>query len=100
LLGILVSISVILIPHNISGETKTLDTVILENNLNEQNVPSFTVGNSPVSVAVDEFNNNIVYVANSGPNTVSIVDTNTWEVSEVIVGRRPSSIAVDEFNNT
>jgi YVTN family beta-propeller protein len=57
----------------------TLDTVILENNLNEQNVPSFTVGQSPLSIAVDDFSD-IAYVANYRSNTVSAIDGRTQKV--------------------
>ena len=46
-----------------------------------KNIP---VGDGPVDIEVDE-DENIAYVANKLSDTVSVIDTNTMEVSNVTV---------------
>ena len=63
------------------------------------NVSHISVEDDPVDIEVDEVHN-IAYVANSGSNSVSVIDTNTMEVSKNIpVGDGPVDIEVDEDEN-
>jgi YVTN family beta-propeller protein len=90
--------SVIVLPYNAVG--KTLHSLEIESNSNEQNVPSFNVGRSPEGIAVDDYEGKIAYVANTDSNTVSIIketDGVYSNVANVTIGD-PVSIAVRDSN--
>jgi YVTN family beta-propeller protein len=82
-----------------SGARSNFVSVINGTDLrNINNIANFTVGQGPYSIAIDD-RYPIVYVANSGSDTVSVIDGETLDVTNVDVGREPGSIAVDEENN-
>ncbi len=56
---------------------------------------SFPVGPSPLGIAIDTALN-LAVIANSGANTVSIVDLGTFATSTVTVGSAPTSVAIDD----
>ena len=56
---------------------------------------SFPVGPSPLGIAIDTALN-LAVIANSGANTVSIVDLGTFATSTVTVGKAPTSVAIDD----
>jgi YVTN family beta-propeller protein len=97
IIAVVIYTSVIVLPYNAVG--KTLYDVEFESNSIVQNVPSFNVGEYPTSIAVNEADNT-AYVANSGSNTVSVIDGDTMKVSDITVGEYPTSIAVNEADNT
>lgn len=71
--------------------------------------PTVTVGNDPMTVAVDE-TTDTVYVANGNDNTVSVIDGATCNAHihagcsqsppTVSVGANPQSVAVDDATHT
>src|SRR5688572_5451415 len=97
IIAVVIYTSVIVLPYNAVG--KTLHSLEIESNSIVQNVPSYNVGESPVDIAVDDYEN-IAYVANSESDTVSVIDGDTLKVSNINVGERPVDIAVDEDSNT
>ena len=74
-----------------------------------QTAATVDVGNGPVALAVDRLTDT-VYVANSGDNTVSVIDGATCNSTRpagcsqtpptVAVGSGPSGVAVDQATNT
>jgi DNA-binding beta-propeller fold protein YncE len=56
---------------------------------------SFPVGASPVGIAIDSALN-LAVIANSGSNSVSIVNLGTLATSTVPVGTAPTSVAIDD----
>ena len=57
------------------------------------------VGNNATGIAVDS-NKNLVYVANSGDNTVSVIDgTDNKIIKNITVGKLPTKIAINPKNN-
>jgi DNA-binding beta-propeller fold protein YncE len=56
---------------------------------------SFPVGASPLGIAIDPALN-LAVIANSGGNTVSVVNLGTLATSTVIVGNAPTSVAIDD----
>jgi DNA-binding beta-propeller fold protein YncE len=56
---------------------------------------SFPVGASPVGIAIDPALN-LAVIANSGSNSVSIVNLGTLATSTVPVGTAPTSVAIDD----
>jgi DNA-binding beta-propeller fold protein YncE len=82
LLGLVLSISIIVLPNNISAVIRALNTD--EDNRTGQDVPHFQVGENPYKIAIDT-SDDIVYVANKLSDTVSVIDTNTMEVSNFTV---------------
>jgi hypothetical protein len=77
LLGIALSVSVIVIPHDISA--KTLDTLVNESNLSGYSNPHFKLGQNPNNIAIDDTPDNKVYVANPDSRIVSVIDVNYYE---------------------
>src|SRR6185437_2482760 len=57
-----------------------------------------SVGTDPYAVAVDPATN-MIYVANNGNNTVSVIDGTTNTVTPVSVGAQPWAVAVDPNTN-
>jgi YVTN family beta-propeller protein len=55
-----------------------------------KNIP---VGDGPVDIEIDE-DENIAYVANKLSDTVSVIDTNTMEVSNVTVADELSELDI------
>jgi YVTN family beta-propeller protein len=97
LLGLVVSISIIVLPNNISAVIRALNTD--EDNRTGQDVPHFQVGENPYKIAIDT-SDDIVYVANKLSDTVSVIDTNTMKAPKNIpVGDGPVDIEVDEDEN-
>jgi DNA-binding beta-propeller fold protein YncE len=99
IIAVVIYTSVIVFPYNAVG--KTLDQVKIESNSIGQNIPSFDVGESPVTVAVDQ-NDNIAYVANNPLGTVSVINGTYGayrNIANVSVGTGPVSIAVDQNDN-
>jgi YVTN family beta-propeller protein len=58
---------------------------------------NITVGESPSGIAVD-LNNDVVYVANSKDDTVSVINGSNKVIDTIKVGHYPNSVAVN-FNN-
>ncbi len=56
---------------------------------------TFPVGASPVGIAIDPALN-LAVIANSGSNSVSIVNLGTLATSTVAVGTAPTSVAIDD----
>ena len=56
---------------------------------------SFPVGASPLGIAIDPALN-LAVIANSGSNTVSVVNLGTLATSTVTVGHAPTSVAIDD----
>ncbi|MFZ3215165.1 MAG: hypothetical protein WA192_03815 [Candidatus Acidiferrales bacterium] len=56
---------------------------------------SFAVGPAPLGIAIDPALN-VAVIANSGSNSVSIVNLSTNATSTVTVGNAPTSVAVDD----
>ena len=62
-------------------------------------LPSITIGNGPDGIEINTLSNK-VYTANSGSDTVSVIDTNTDTVIKTIsVGVNPVDVGVDSANN-
>mgnify|MGYP000150237645 CR=1 FL=1 len=62
-------------------------------------IATISVGSSPQGIAFDSANNRM-YVANYGPNTVSVINTATNAVIATIsVGSNPYDVAFDSANN-
>jgi YVTN family beta-propeller protein len=92
LLGLVVSIGIIVLPNNISAVIRALNTD--EDNRTGQDVPHFQVGENPYKIAIDT-SDDIVYVANKLSDTVSVIDTNTMEVSNVTVADELSELDIE-----
>jgi YVTN family beta-propeller protein len=75
----------------------TLDSLESQSNRIGQNIPHLDVGESPEIIAFDAFNN--IYVLNQGSNSVSVINGDTLEVSDVKVGRSPEAMTVDHDHN-
>ncbi len=58
-----------------------------------------SVGSNPVAAAVNQATNK-VYIANSGSNSVSVIDGSTKAVSSVTVGAVPKAVAINPVSNT
>jgi YVTN family beta-propeller protein len=56
---------------------------------------SFPVGASPLGIAIDSALN-LAVIANSGSNTVSVVNLGTLATATVTVGGAPTSVAIDD----
>jgi YVTN family beta-propeller protein len=69
----------------------TLDTLEFESNTTGT---SFDVGKFPSAIGIDEYEDT-VYVANSDSDSISVIDGETLEVTQVPVGEYPISIAID-----
>jgi YVTN family beta-propeller protein len=68
---------------------------IPDNNINQSNKLGVIVANSPTGISVDP-DTNILYVANAGSNTVSVVDGRTNSiVTNITVGDNPNSLSID-----
>ena len=97
IIGAYIITTALILSYN-AAAISTLETLESESNIAVQNIPHIDVGESPVAVAVNEFGN-IVYVANAGSNTVSVIGDDTLKPEEVAVGDNPESIAVNGFDN-
>lgn len=67
----------------------------LNNGSVQQWSPTIAVGDAPAGLALNP-TGTLAYVANSGSNSVSVVDTDTWETAATIgVGGGPGRVALD-----
>ena len=99
LIGIMILITVAKIPNNIDAELNrfgndttldahTLDKIVHRTNIMETSA-QITVGHSPSSVIVYDRSSK-VYVANSGSDTVSVIDgANNVKLKDITVGQNP-----------
>jgi YVTN family beta-propeller protein len=102
MLEIMILISAILISHNIVFG-QTYDDITTQREMFKNN-PQIPVGSSPGlplieigDIAINERTNKI-YVSNPDSNTVSVIDSNTGNVTNKIrVGTHPFAIAVNQI---
>jgi YVTN family beta-propeller protein len=86
----------IVLPHHLSAQT--LDTIINERKSFNQS-PQIKVDRFPLYVTVNPAENKI-YVANHDSNTVSVIDSNSGNVTnDIRVGTGPSYMTVDTTEN-
>ncbi len=57
-----------------------------------------TVGSYPVAIAVNPVTN-LIYVANEGSNTVTVIEGSTNATTTVAAGSNPQAIAVNPVTN-
>src|SRR5919107_315762 len=60
-------------------------------------IATIPVGGSPFGVAINQFYD-LVYVANAGSNTVSVIDLNNTVVATIPVGGSPFGVAINPTN--
>jgi YVTN family beta-propeller protein len=99
LLEMLILMSTILLSHN-KANSQTYDTIIQQREIFKNN-PRIQVGLTTGGQGDIEVNptTNKIYVANSGSNTVSIIDNNSGNLTNRNVGIVPGQIAVNPTTN-
>jgi YVTN family beta-propeller protein len=88
LFEIVVSIFIIVLPNNISA--KTLETLISESQ--SPSLPNIKVGERPVDVQIGH--HGFIYVPNRDSQSVSVINSNTMEVSDISVEKEPGEIEI------
>ena len=71
---------------DVNGSVSVIDTI------NHNVIRTIPVGNTPSSIFSISFYSNLTYVANSGSDTVSVIDVNTYNVTNIHVGQSPSFV--------
>jgi YVTN family beta-propeller protein len=110
-LGIVVFVSVIILPYDISAQTlhnQTLEEIVKPKDTLEDN-PQIDVGDGPQNIEINPENRDkstglitsIIYVANFWSNTVSVISgDNNNKIKDIPVRNSPSDIAIDYNTNT
>jgi YVTN family beta-propeller protein len=88
-------IVIALLNNNVYAQT--IDTITKQQKMLKMN-PQIEVDNYPSAIAVNDVTNKI-YVANYGSDTVSIIDSNSGNLTNVFVGAGPKSITINENTN-
>jgi YVTN family beta-propeller protein len=82
--------------HRSSLQFGSLSVINGKNNMKLKDIP---VGKYPSSIAVNS-DRNLVYVVNSGSNTVSVINgTSNTKIKDIDVGTNPQHITVNEATN-
>jgi YVTN family beta-propeller protein len=110
-LGIVVFVSVIILPYDISAQTlhnQTLEEIVKPKDTLEDN-PQIDVGDGPQNIEINPENRDkstglitsIIYVANFWSNTISVISgDNNNKIKDIPVRNSPSDIAIDYNTNT
>ena len=77
------------------GSEPALGNISVVNTTENTLIETVPVGISPHYIHNDFFNENFSYIANSGSNTVSVVDKNNYKVKHIPVGTYPHYIFGD-----
>jgi YVTN family beta-propeller protein len=97
MLEIMILTSTILFSHN-NSSAQTYDTITKQRELSKNN-PQIPLGRGEFAFMAVNPSANQIYVANSGSNTVSIIDSDSGNLINIPVGTDPSGIAVSPSTN-
>ncbi|MDF2736281.1 MAG: repeat-containing protein [Nitrososphaeraceae archaeon] len=90
--------------NNLMSHTliKNIANLFMGSNPSELNINKIPVGSHPSGIAIDydDDNNQLLYVANTDSDTVSVIDGTKKEIKEQFkVGHKPRDIAIHTENN-
>src|SRR5690242_14721568 len=114
LVGIMILITVIILPNNIDAynidpytqqtfenntlHAHTLDSMVNQTNVVKKTSPQINVGHGPGSIVYVQ-QTNTIYVANTDSDSISVIDgTNNIKIKDIPVGKRPSYIYAANSN--
>src|SRR4051812_38569318 len=83
---------------NSYGKIALLHDYSLDNVVNQNNIgsPQINVGDKPIKLAINQ-QTNMVYVANSDSDSISVINGTTNEkIKDILVGKGPSHVKVNQ----